>query len=200
VELIEMRGNVDTRLARVHGTAADDTGVGGDLDAVVLAVAGLSRLGRAARIAEHLDPELVMPAPGQGALAVEVSADLAATGTADATALTDALRSLDDPWTRAAVTAERTLLAALEAGCSAPVGALALVDRDGPEHTVHLRAVLARTDGSLVRKSTTGPAGDAAEMGRRLAADLLAESDPVTMAGTSAATPHPTHDQGSPTR
>jgi hydroxymethylbilane synthase len=200
VELVEMRGNVDTRLARVHGAAGDDSASGADLDAVVLAVAGLTRLGRAARIDQHLDPELVMPAPGQGALAVEVSADLAGAGTAEAVALSDALRSIDDPGTRAAVTAERTLLAALEAGCSAPVGALALVDGEGPEATMHLRAVLARTDGSLVRMSTTGPAGDAADVGRRLAADLLAESHPVTAAGTSAATPHPTLDQGSTTR
>ena len=111
LEIVDIRGNVDTRLSRVTD----------DLDAVVLAAAGLSRLGRQAGITELIDPERVMPAPGQGALAVEVRAAAALPG-ADggitdpgtdggaAESLTDALRTLDDPHTRAAVVAERSLL------------------------------------------------------------------------------------------
>ena len=183
LEIVDIRGNVDTRLARVAE----------DLDAVVLAAAGLSRLGQTSRVTELIDPERVMPAPGQGALAVEVRADVPGSpghGTADRGAgagagatLSDALRTLDDPNTRAAVVAERALLAALEAGCSAPIGALAEV-QDGPAPTVHLRAVLARPDGSLVRMSRTGPVEEAELVGRRLAGEMLA--DHVT-AGTHGA-------------
>jgi hydroxymethylbilane synthase len=190
LEVVDIRGNVDTRLSRVLGGADRSAG---DLDAVVLAVAGLVRLGRAEHITEHLDPELVMPAPGQGALAVEARAGLADDPGAGQ-ALSDALRAIDDPRTRAAVTAERTLLAALEAGCSAPVGALAVVDGDGPEPTMRLRAVLARPDGSLARTSTTGPAADAGSVGRRLAAALL--SDP----GTHVPGHRPASNGGSPDR
>ncbi len=108
--VVPIRGNVDTRLRKV----AD-----GELDAVVLARAGLARLGRVDEITEILDPMLILPAPAQGALAVECRAD-------DAD-LVAALAALDDPHSRAAVTAERALLAALEAGCSAPVAGLAEV-------------------------------------------------------------------------
>lgn len=180
VEVVDIRGNVDTRMARVIGSPAADDEVGtapsGDLDAVVLAAAGLARLGRQASITETIDPERVMPAPGQGALAVEVRADLDpddGVDTSASMALTDALRRLDDPHSRAAVAAERSLLAALEAGCSAPIGALAVIE-DGPEPTVHLRAVLARQDGSLVHKSRTGPIEQAELIGRRLAGEMLA--------------------------
>jgi hydroxymethylbilane synthase len=191
LEIVDLRGNVDTRLARV----SDDPGAGG-LDAVVLAAAGLSRLGRQDSATELIDPDRVMPAPGQGALAVEVRAGSAGTAPAPpptatpsttpsaAEALTDALARLDDPHTRAAVLAERSLLAALEAGCSAPIGALAEVE-DGPEPTVHLRAVLARPDGSLVRMSTTGPVDQAELVGRRLAGEMLAERDAAGTHGES---------------
>jgi hydroxymethylbilane synthase len=179
LNLVDIRGNVDTRMSRVTDHGADG------LDAVVLAAAGLSRLGRRTSITELIDPERVMPAPGQGALAVEVRAqatravgpgapDDQGPDTSAAEALTDALRSLDDPHTRAAVVAERSLLAALEAGCSAPIGALAEVE-DGPEPVVHLRAVLARPDGSLVRMSNTGPVAQAELVGRSLAGQMLAE-------------------------
>jgi hydroxymethylbilane synthase len=189
LEIVDLRGNVDTRLARV----SDDRAAGG-LDAVVLAAAGLSRLGRQDSITALIDPEQVMPAAGQGALAVEVRAQAVGTdGTGtprpgtDAgagQALTDALACIDDPHTRAAVVAERSLLAALEAGCSAPVGALAEVE-DGPEPTVHLRAVVARPDGSLVRMSTTGPVDQAELVGRRLAGEMLAERDAAGTHGES---------------
>jgi len=179
LDLVDIRGNVDTRMSRVTDHGSDG------LDAVVLAAAGLSRLGRRDSITELIDPGRVMPAPGQGALAVEVRAEVTRVGgpgtpghkgpdTSAAEALTDALRSLDDPHTRAAVVAERSLLAALEAGCSAPIGALAEVE-DGPDPTVHLRAVLARPDGSLVRMSSTGPVAQAELVGRSLAGRMLAE-------------------------
>lgn len=198
VEVVDIRGNVDTRMARVIGSAGSaDHGAtepAGDLDAVVLAAAGLARLGRAASITETLEPEQVMPAPGQGALAVEVRADLDPDSGVDtsATALTDALRRLDDPHSRAAVAAERSLLAALEAGCSAPIGALAVVE-DGPEPTVHLRAVLARQDGSLVHLSSRGPIEQAELIGRRLAGELLAGTHGVL---DQAAMTGPTTDRG----
>jgi hydroxymethylbilane synthase len=91
--------------------------------------------------------------------------------------LTQALRALDDPVTRAAVTAERSLLAALEAGCSAPVGAYADVDGDGGQGSeVYLRAVVVSVDGAQsVRMSITGPLVDAVDLGRRLADDMIAE-------------------------
>ena len=145
-----------------------------------------------------------MPAPGQGALAVEVraavpgspgagvpgqrTADPGADAGAAAT-LSDALRTLDDPNTRAAVVAERALLAALEAGCSAPIGALAEVE-DGPAPTVHLRAVLARPDGSLVRMSRTGPVEEAELVGRRLAGEMLADEGTAGTHGATGPTRH----------
>jgi len=159
-DVVEIRGNVDTRLKMV----AD-----GSIDAVVVARAGLLRLGRAADATEVLDPLQMLPAPGQGALAIEVSAHAE-----ELRAL--AARLIDDIDTRAAVTAERALLAELEAGCSAPVGALAEVAAgdEGPE--LWLRGIVLAVDGSgFVRLSATGPPGDAEGLGRRLARDLLAE-------------------------
>jgi hydroxymethylbilane synthase len=113
-----------------------------------------------------LDPLQVLPAPGQGALAVECRSDDPAT-----LAL---LAPLDDEYTRAAVTAERSLLAGLEAGCSSPIGALAEIAEgdDGPE--IYLRASVTAADGSdAVRLSVTGTMMDAESMGRRLADDLI---------------------------
>ena len=190
LELVDLRGNIDTRMARVPG-ASRVPGAGresDDLDAVVLACAGLVRLGRQARISELFDPEVMMPAPGQGALAIEVRSEGSndsASGLVQgqvgggAQALDAALRALDDPHTRAAVVAERSLLATLEAGCSAPVGALAvIVDGDSP--TILLRAVLATPDGSLLRVSDTGPLEQAELLGRRLADQLLIRAEEPT--------------------
>ena len=196
LEIVDLRGNVDTRLSRVaegapQAPGADVPGSPPALDAVVLAVAGLARLARTDRISEFLDPALVVPAPGQGALAVEVRADLAADPSA--ADLIDALRDLDDPPTRAAVAAERALLAALEAGCSAPVGALGRVSAEGGEPTVHLSAAMAAPDGSIVHMSTSGPAGRAEEVGRRLAGRLLAHPAVRLRAG------EPAPELGSPT-
>jgi hydroxymethylbilane synthase len=159
LEIVDLRGNVDTRLSKV----ADGT-----LDAVVLARAGLSRLGRLDSVTEVLDPMQVLPAPGQGALAIECrSAD---------TELVEALGALDDAATRAAVTAERTLLAVLEAGCTAPVGAYAEAAEGEEGLELYIRAVVASRDGSVsIRKSATGPLGGAEQIGHDLALELLAD-------------------------
>ncbi|MGR6966165.1 hydroxymethylbilane synthase [Geodermatophilus sp. URMC 61] len=157
LEVVPIRGNVDTRVARV---------VPGDLDAVVLARAGLTRLGRLSAVTETLDPLQVLPAPAQGALAVECRSDDERTG--------QLLAALDDAGTRACVVAERTTLAALEAGCSAPVAAYAELaeGEDGPE--LFLRASVTALDGSDgVRGSVTGPPIEAERLGRELAAELL---------------------------
>ncbi|MGY1811706.1 hydroxymethylbilane synthase [Blastococcus sp. SYSU D00820] len=157
LEVVPIRGNVDTRMARV---------VPGDLDAVVLAGAGLARLGRLDAVTETLDPLQVLPAPAQGALAVECRADDEAT-----LAL---LAPLDDAGTRACVLAERTTLATLEAGCSAPVAAYAEIAEGEEGQELFLRASVTALDGSDgVRGSATGPLGDAERLGRELAADLL---------------------------
>ncbi|MFJ7903564.1 hydroxymethylbilane synthase [Streptomyces sp. NPDC096198] len=176
IETVPVRGNVDTRIGYVRS---------GELDAVVLAAAGLNRIGRIDEVTDFLPVDTVLPAPGQGALAIECTAD-----NAD---LIAALGQLDDPLTRAAVTAERSLLAALEAGCSAPVGALADVpplsaplergDHRADRQIVkemRLRGVVGTADGStLVQLSTTGPVPEthdqAMALGRELAAEMLAK-------------------------
>ncbi|MFG2382390.1 hydroxymethylbilane synthase [Streptomyces avermitilis] len=164
IETVPIRGNVDSRIGYVRS---------GELDGVVLAAAGLHRIGRIGEVTDFLPVDTVLPAPGQGALAIECAAD-----NAD---LIAALAELDDPFTRAAVTAERSLLAALEAGCSAPVGALADLLADGQIVTeMRLRGVVGTTDGStLVQLSTTGPVPEthdqAMALGRELAAEMLAK-------------------------
>ncbi len=166
VEVVPIRGNVDTRLGKVRS---------GEVDAVVLARAGLLRLGRADEATEVLDPIQVLPAPGQGALAVECRSDR--------TDLIDLLGALDDPDTRATVTAERTLLATLEAGCSAPVGALAEVAWGDDGDELWLRAVVADPSGSpSIRLSAIGVPTDAAALGLRLATEMLAEGADQIMA------------------
>lgn len=161
-EVVAIRGNVDTRVGKVRS---------GELDAVVVAAAGLRRLGRIGDATELLDPVQMLSAPAQGALAIECLAE--------DTALSDALASaLDDPFTRAAVVAERAVLATLEAGCSAPVGALADVvsdiDDDGNvEDRISLRAVVGTDDGALIRASITGDMDVAEKLGAALAAELL---------------------------
>ncbi|MFD0066525.1 hydroxymethylbilane synthase [Streptomyces sp. NPDC056690] len=164
IETVPIRGNIDTRVGYVHN---------GELDAVVLAAAGLNRIGRIGEVTDFLAVDTVLPAPGQGALAVECSAS-----DADLAAM---LGELDDSFTRVAVTAERSLLAALEAGCSAPVGALADLLADGQiANEMRLRGVVGTTDGSeLVQLSTTGPVPEtedqALALGRELATEMLAK-------------------------
>ncbi|MER6576631.1 hydroxymethylbilane synthase [Nonomuraea sp. NPDC001023] len=155
LEYVPIRGNADTRIGKIAA---------GELDAVVLASAGLTRLGRAGEIAQIFEVEELLPAPGQGALAVECLA-----ARAD---LIEILSVLDDPRTRSAVTAERAVLSALEAGCAAPVGAFAADDG----HTLNLTAVVVSIDGrEAVRKSAAGSPSEAAQLGRLLAAEMIAE-------------------------
>ena len=164
LELVPIRGNVDTRIAKVTR---------GELDGVVLARAGLARLGRVGEVTEVLDPLQVLPAPAQGALACECRSEDAA--------LEHLLRTtLHDEGVAVAVAAERAVLSALGSPCSAPIGALAEVveDLDDDGHVVErlsLRAVATTADGALVRGSATGETEDAEQIGRALAEELLAD-------------------------
>ena len=149
--IADLRGNVDTRLQRLQG---------GAFDAILLAMAGLTRLGRAAEATEVLPPEVMLPAPGQGAIALECrEAD---------TALQRAAAVLNHAITERCVIAERSFLAGLGGGCNVPLGAYAQEDAGA----LHLRGLVAREDGSLVltgeRRGT-----DADALGRDLAGDLL---------------------------
>jgi hydroxymethylbilane synthase len=148
-----IRGNVDTRLRKLDE---------GQYDAIVLASAGLRRLGWVDRITELLDPELMCPAVGQGALAVE---------TRDSGRARDVCSLLDHGLTRTAVLAERAVLARLGGGCQVPIGAHATVDA----RTVNLRAVVVSPDGtSVIRKQVSGPANQAEQLGRETGDALLA--------------------------
>jgi len=156
LQVVPIRGNVDTRLRKVTD---------GELDAVVLAAAGLNRLGRSDAISQILDTEVMLPAPAQGALAVETRAGVASW-------FTEAVRTLDDPATRAAALAERVLLRDLEAGCSAPVGAFGQVT----DESLTLRAVVvAAGGGDQFRVLRGGPVTAASELGAAAAADLLTQ-------------------------
>jgi hydroxymethylbilane synthase len=164
----DLRGNVDTRIRKV----AD-----GHLDAVVLAAAGLRRVGRIGEATEVLDPAQMCPAPAQGALAVECRADDVDTEHL----LTGAL---DDEASRQAVTAERAVLAVLEAGCSAPVGALADVVDDLDETgaavaRLSLRAVAASPDGAILRASGIAEVSEGRRLGADAAEQLLASGAAV---------------------
>ncbi|MFJ2610556.1 hydroxymethylbilane synthase [Streptomyces sp. NPDC087425] len=166
LEIVPIRGNIDTRMRKVTD---------GELDAVVLARAGLARVGLVEAITETLDPIQMLPAPAQGALAVECrSADV------DIEQLLAS--TVDDEGTRVAVTAERALLAALEAGCSAPVGALAEIvedlDAEGKVvERISLRGTAAAEGENgavdMVRASALADKDQAAQLGKDLAAELL---------------------------
>ncbi len=152
VRPVPIRGNAGTRLAKVSA---------GELDAVVLGHAGLARIGRLDAVSQVFEPDEMVPAAGQGALAVECSA-----GREDLVAL---LGCVDDPVSRAATTAERSLLGGLEAGCSAPVGAYA-----AGTDVLRLCGVVVAADGGMaLRGSASGGLVQAEEIGRQLAADLL---------------------------
>ncbi|HTX85326.1 MAG TPA: hydroxymethylbilane synthase [Streptosporangiaceae bacterium] len=158
---VPLRGNAGTRLAKVQT---------GELDAVVLAHAGLARIGRLDSVSQVFDPDEMMPAPGQGALAVECLE-----GREDLVAL---LGSIDDPLSRAATTAERSLLAGLQAGCSAPVGAYA-----AGTDVLRLRALVVAADGGrALRGSASGTLAQADQIGRQVAADLLSRGAASYMA------------------
>lgn len=153
--LLDIRGNVDTRLRKLDE---------GQYDAIVLAAAGLSRLGWADRITEVLGPPRVLPAPGQGALAIECRLEDAESR--------HAVAPLDEAATRKAVTAERAVLAALHGGCSAPVAAWGRV----VGAKLHLDGLVAALDGSRVlRASGSCAEGESPEaLGRKVADELLA--------------------------
>jgi len=158
LDVVGVRGNVDTRIGKVRS---------GEYDAVVLARAGLARIGRLDEVTETLDPLQVLPAPGQGALGIECRAT---------DELADALVALDDPRTRAAVEAERAVLATLEGGCAAPIGTLAEVVEGDDGDELWVRAVALSPDGAVaVRMSATGSPTEAVEVGTRLAKEMLAE-------------------------
>jgi hydroxymethylbilane synthase len=155
LDVVPIRGNADTRLRKVSD---------GDFDAIILAFAGLGRIKRLEAVSEVFDPSQMLPAPGQGALALECRADR--------TDLVEILAKLDDPASRAAVTAERALLARLEAGCSAPVGAYAALE----DRTLHLIGVVAGYDGERqIRLSKSGHPAEAERLGRELADQMIAE-------------------------
>jgi hydroxymethylbilane synthase len=133
----------------------------GEVDAVILAYAGLARIGRLDAVSQVFEPDEMLPAPGQGALAVECR-----TGCEE---LAELLASADDPASRAATAAERAVLAALQGGCSAPIGAYAA----GTDE-LRLRAIVVAADGGMaLRASTGGPASEAERLGREVAAELL---------------------------
>ena len=157
---VPIRGNGDTRIGKVTS---------GELDAVVLAYAGIDRLGRLEEVSEAFATDDVLPSPGQGALAVECRADRAD--------LLDLLAVVDDPASRAAAGAERAALATLEGGCHAPVGAFA--GHDGEQ--LHLTAVVVGDDGTAMRMSARGPVSEAAELGRTLAVRMLDEGAATLM-------------------
>ncbi len=173
LEIVAVRGNVDTRVGFVAS---------GRVDAVVLAYAGLNRLGRIGEATDLFDPTEFLPSPGQGALAIECRA-------ADG-ALREILGALEHPPTRAAVVAERALLATLEAGCSAPVGGYALLspERDGE---LTLSGLVAEVVGpehtgapASVRAAHCGPVAEAARIGAELATRLLAQGADALMGAT----------------
>ena len=170
ITCVPIRGNAGTRLAKVRD---------GELDAVVLAYAGLARIGRSDQVSEIFEPDNMLPAPGQGALAVECR-------TAD-TEIAELLGLVDHAPTRAAVTAERSLLAALEAGCTAPVGAYAI---QAAGNRLHLEGIVlgapevslppavldssASSGRMVIRERGEAETVDAARLGRELAERMLA--------------------------
>jgi hydroxymethylbilane synthase len=152
--VVDIRGNVDTRLGRITD----------DLDAVVLARAGLARLGRLDAVTEAFGPDVMAPAPGQGALAIEVRSGVDGP-------LAAALAALDHRPTRLAVIAERALLARLEAGCAAPIGASGVLTGS----TLRLDAVVARPDGSATLRRGLSSLVESEDDARRLGTDLADE-------------------------
>jgi hydroxymethylbilane synthase len=165
VRPVAVRGNAGTRLGKVTS---------GEVDAVVLAYAGLARIGELDRVSQVFEPDDMLPAPGQGALAVECRSD--------DRAMPDLLALVDDPASRAAVTAERAVLAELQAGCSAPVGAYA-----AGTGVLHLTAIVVAEDGGrAVRARLSGPPSRAEGLGRAVAAELLRQGAGTIVAGPAA--------------
>ena len=165
--VVPVRGNVETRLQRLE----ED-----DLDAVVLACAGLDRLDLATRIHERVAPEVLLPAVGQGTLALQVRAD---------DPLVEQLTAVDHPATRLAIAAERAFLARLEGDCSVPLAALA---ESVAGARLRLRGLVASSDGSrIARAEREGPSDEARALGVRVAEDVLAEGGDEILASLAAA-------------
>jgi hydroxymethylbilane synthase len=152
LRIADLRGNVDTRLRKLHE---------GQYDAIVLAAAGLERLGLGGEIAEYLEPDVMLPAVGQGILGLEIRSKDAATAAL--------LAPLDDPAARIAVAAERAFLARIGGGCQVPVGAYARLDGD----VLTLAGLIGARDGRVVRGELSSSAGQPATLGERLASELL---------------------------
>ena len=155
LKIVDLRGNVDTRLRKLDE---------GQMDAIILAAAGLERLGHADRIREIIPTTVCLPAVGQGALAIECRNDNKE--------VRDMLAFLNDLPTKQATDAERAFLGLIEGGCQVPIGVHAEVENDN----VKIEAVIASLDGSKVlRNNITGPAVNAADLGRKLGQQMLAE-------------------------
>lgn len=155
LKIVDLRGNVDTRLRKLDE---------GQMDAIILAAAGLERLGHADRIREIISTTVCLPAVGQGALAIECRSDNKE--------VRDMLAFLNDLSTKQATDAERAFLGLIEGGCQVPIGVHAEVENDN----VKIEAVIASLDGSKVlRNNITGPAVNAADLGRKLGQQMLAE-------------------------
>lgn len=155
LKIVDLRGNVDTRLRKLDE---------GQMDAIILAAAGLERLGHADRIREIIPTTVCLPAVGQGALAIECRSDNKE--------VRDMLAFLNDLPTKQATDAERAFLGLIEGGCQVPIGVHAEVENDN----VKIEAVIASLDGSKVlRNNITGPAANVADLGRKLGQQMLAE-------------------------
>lgn len=155
LKIVDLRGNVDTRLRKLDE---------GQMDAIILAAAGLERLGHADRICEIIPTTVCLPAVGQGALAIECRSDNKE--------VREMLAFLNDLPTKQATDAERAFLGLIEGGCQVPIGVHAEVENDN----VKIEAVIASLDGSKVlRNNITGPAVNAADLGRKLGQQMLAE-------------------------
>lgn len=153
LELRDLRGNVDTRLRKLEA---------GEFDAIILAKAGMERLGQGAKISEVISPEVMLPAVGQGALGIECRRD-------DHEIFT-LLEKLDDPGTRASVTAERALLSELEGGCQVPLGAWGRIEN---RNLILEAAVLSADGAEYLRHRLSGDVAEAEEVGRRLGQELI---------------------------
>lgn len=153
LQVVNLRGNLDTRLRKLEA---------GEVDAVVVAKAGLDRLGLAVRITEVIPPGIMVSAVGQGALTIEArEAD---------TQIQESLKAFDDPDSRAAVTAERVLLAELEGGCQVPLGAWARTE----DRQMRMDARVLSADGAeAIHRRAEGAPQDSEQLGRRLARELL---------------------------
>lgn len=153
LRLADLRGNVDTRLHKLRE---------GQYDAIVLAAAGLQRLGLTDAVAEWIDPQIMLPAVGQGIMAVEIRAD--------DPAVAGLLAPLDDATARTVISAERAFLRRIGGGCQVPVGALAVLQGD----SLRLEGMIGARDGRMVRGMRLGPPSAPEALGTVLAEELLA--------------------------